>query len=371
VRRGVLRRAAAVALVVAAPFAQAAALNRDLHEGVQLGLSLLLVVWLCVVLARVDWRERRPKALLLAGAATIAVVMVAVDLWVLHVRHDSAATPWGRYVVLGLLAVLAWRLVDGFRRSGAALRRFNRELQERIAQRETELRRAFEGQRANEREQAVLTERDRILREMHDGLGGRLVAAMALTSQVARLSEPPPGGAPRSVDEPLRDLQLTLDDCLVELRLALDSLETEPRPLVESLAEMRFRVEPSLRAAGVRLVWQVAEAASEVELSAPHTLHVLRIVREALTNVIKHAQASVTWLRLESLPDGGLALSVVDNGLQQRGGPELPLFVPASMGGGGRGLANMRRRAAALGARFDSGPCEEGWAVRLALPAAG
>ena len=40
---------------------------------------------------------------------------------------------------------------------------------------------------------------------------------------------------------------------------ALDSLETERRPLVESLGELRFRVERTLRAAGVRLVWQVAD----------------------------------------------------------------------------------------------------------------
>jgi signal transduction histidine kinase len=165
---------------------------------------------------------------------------------------------------------------------------------------------------------------------------------------------------------------MTLDDCLVELRLALDSLETERRPLVEALGELRFRVEPTLRAAGVRLVWQVADAASEVELPASETLHALRIVREALTNVIKHAHATVAWLRLEARPDGGLVLAVLDNGLQQRASDEqspLPLFVPKTVVHGGRGLANMERRARSLGGTLESGPHPEGWAVVLTLPA--
>jgi hypothetical protein len=175
-----------------------------------------------------------------------------------------------------------------------------------------------------------------------------------------------------TLEEPLRELKMTLDDCLVELRLALDSLETERRPLVEALGELRFRVEPTLRAAGVRLVWQVADAASEAELPASETLHVLRIVREALTNVIKHAHASVAWLRLEARADGGLVLAVVDNGLRQRASEEqspLPLFVPKTVVHGGRGLANMERRARSLGGTLESGPQPEGWAVTLTLPA--
>lgn len=334
--------------------------------------TLLSVLWLLGVLARSAWRERTPAAELLLGVAVIAVLVGARDFWVLRVLGDYGALTWSRYTILLLLAVLAWLLVDEFTRSTTALRALNTDLQERVAQKETELQAVFDGKRDHEREQAVLAERDRILREMHDGLGGRLVAAMALTSQVERQSLPPPGGAPRSVDEPLRELKLTLDDCLVELRLALDSLETDQRPLIEALAELRFRVEPSLRAAGVRLVWQVDDAASQVELPAAETLHVLRIVREALTNVIKHAQATVVWLKLESAADRGLQLSVVDNGLQQRTSDEqqtMPLFVPPTLVNGGRGLANMQRRATSLSARLDSGPHAEGWAVTLQLPA--
>lgn len=375
-------------------------------------------------------RDRQLAAVLLAVAALACLVVGARDLWVFRVMYDYGAVSWGRYTILALLAVLAWTVVDDFARSARGLQALNRNLADRVAQKEAELARAFEGAREQEREQATRAERDRILREMHDGLGGRLVAAMALTQQAQR-SEPADAALPRPPvevfspppsAETLRELRAALDDCLVELRLALDSLETDRRPLVEALAELRFRVEPSLRAAGIRLVWQPSDAVIDWSLPATDTLQVLRIVREALTNVIKHAQASTVWLRLaplapeppqppeppgrlptetpselaverwaegapvEPLPTmeappevpaapspGGVCLSVIDNGLQRRQmaeGPELPLFVPEGLHKG-RGLANMERRAAALGASLLSGPSEEGWAVELRLPPRG
>lgn len=356
------------ALLALALSAAAWWLNAPLLHSAGLAGTLAVAVWLAGLLLRTAWRERSLAAQLLSAVSVASAVLGARDFWVLRVLHDYGAWTWSRYTILLLLAVLAWLLVDEFSRSSAALKGLNRELQDRVAEKEAELQAAFEASRARERQQAVLAERDRVLREMHDGLGGRLVAALALTSQVARQSAAPPGGAPRVVDEPLRDLKLTLDDCLVELRLALDSLETDRRPLIEALAELRFRVEPSLRAAGVRLVWQVDEAASAAALPAEATLHVLRIVREALTNVIKHAQASVVWLRLEQQADGALALSVVDNGLHQReaaAGGDVGPSTPKP----GRGLVNMRKRADALSAELVSGPQPEGWAVRLVLPA--
>lgn len=383
--RAVLGVWALVSLCLAAGLV---AFEAPLLRGLLLVGTLGLAAWLLAVLLVTAWRQRSSAALLLALATLASGAVGARDLWVFRVLHDYGALTWSRYTILLLLAVLAWLLVDEFARSSAALRALNRELLERVAGKERELQRAFEATRERERAQAVLAERDRILREMHDGLGGRLVAALALTSQLTRQAaaapapEHAPGEAPADgpdaapaprpcLDEPLRELKMTLDDCLIELRLALDSLETEQRSLVESLGELRFRVEPSLRAAGVRLVWQVADAASELQLPASETLHVLRIVREALTNVIKHAHASVAWLRLEARPDGALVLAVVDNGLQQRAADEqspLPLFVPPTVVHGGRGLANMQRRARTLGGALESGPHPEGWAVTLTLP---
>ena len=83
---------------------------------------------------------------------------------------------------------------------------------------------------------------------------------------------------------------------------------------------------------------------------------------------------SFVWLQLEPLRGEGsrvgLRLRVVDNGVQSRldtaEGDVLPLFVPSSMSRG-RGLANMERRAEAIGALLTSGPREEGWTVTLEI----
>ncbi|MGA0611432.1 sensor histidine kinase [Caldimonas sp. KR1-144] len=351
--------------------------------------NLAVLVGLGVALVGAALRQRTQAALLLCVAAAISLAVGLRDFWVFRVVHDYGALAWSRYTILVLLAVLAWTLVDEFTRSSLALRALNRDLRERVAEKERELHSAFEGRRLQERDEAARAERDRILREMHDGLGGRLVAALALTQQargnggngnhagkdaIAEAAADDAQGSPVNGNETLSELKLTLDDCLVELRLALDSLESDRRPLIEALGELRFRVEPSLRAAGVRLVWQPDDALTELSLSAGDTLQVLRIVREALTNVIKHAQASVVWLQLEPLQgEGGrvgLRLRVVDNGVQSRvdteRGEVLPLFVPATMSRG-RGLANMERRAQAIGALLTSGPREEGWAVTLEI----
>lgn len=321
---------------------------------------LVLAAWLFARLAQAAVRDRTTPALLLTACAAICVVVGARDFYVFRVQYDYGAYTWARYTIVLLMAALAWMLVNDFARSGARLRDLNRGLRDRIAAKEHELAVAFENSRLREREQATLAERDRILREMHDGLGGRLVAALALAQRAGPL-EPA---------EALRELKLALDDCLTELRLALDSLETDTQPVVEALAELRFRVEPSLRAAGIRVVWQVDEAASDIVLSAADTLHVLRIVREAFTNVIKHASANTVWLRLEHVAEAAgmrLRLSVVDNGAAQPaegGAPREPLAAPS----GGRGLANIRRRAQSLKAELEIGPQEEGWGVSVRIP---
>ena len=321
---------------------------------------LVLAAWLFARLAQAAVRDRTTPALLLTACAAICVVVGARDFYVFRVQYDYGAYTWARYTIVLLMAALAWMLVNDFARSGARLRDLNRGLRDRIAAKEHELAVAFENSRLREREQATLAERDRILREMHDGLGGRLVAALALAQRAGPL-EPA---------EALRELKLALDDCLTELRLALDSLETDTQPVVEALAELRFRVEPSLRAAGIRVVWQVDEAASDIILSAADTLHVLRIVREAFTNVIKHASANTVWLRLEHVAEAAgmrLRLSVVDNGAAQPaegGAPREPLATPS----GGRGLANIRRRAQSLKAELEIGPQEEGWGVSVRIP---
>lgn len=333
--------------------------NLPILRTLHLLLILLVVVGAAVLLGYIAWRDRSLPAGLLAVCATIAAVAGTRDWVWLRVLADHDAYTWSRFVSLPLMGVLTWLLVSDYARSQQELQELTRSQQATIEAKERELQQAFELRRDHERREATLAERDRILREMHDGLGGRLVGAIALARQID--AQPPPPGI-------AGELRGTLDDCLIELRLALDSLEVEQRSLVEALAEMRFRVEPSLRAAGIRLVWEVDDSAMDVELAGAATLHVLRIVREAFTNVIKHAGASTVRLTVLCGPQGVL-LRVADNGVR----PAPPPGAESASGlpGGHRGLASMQQRAQALGGRLGVGPQDEGWAVTLQLPLPG
>lgn len=337
-----------------------ALVNLPLLRTLQLLLTLLVTTGMALYLAHYSVQERSRTGALLCLSALAGVAFGARDWVAFRLLHDYDAYTWARYAIVLLLFVMGWRLVEDYASTLLRLRDLNRNLQDTLDNKQRELEQLFDTRREIERQQAAGAERDRILREMHDGLGGRLVGAIALAHQLSQPQADANATAPA-----LQELRLALDDCLTELRLSLDSLEAERRTLGEALAEMRFRIEPSLRAAGIRLVWTVDDAAMNTELAPGETLQVLRIVREAFTNIIKHAQASVVHLTLRE-QQGRLALSVLDNGRLQRSTPNA--CAPAGMPSGKRGLSNMRKRADGLGAELEMGPHPEGWSVCLKLP---
>jgi signal transduction histidine kinase len=319
-------------------------------------LALVVTVITASLLGRHALAQHSRTGWLLLAAALTGGVFGLRDWITFRVLRDYEAYTWTRYAILALMLVMVWQLVEDYARSLEAQREATRRLQAALEAKERELERIYLERRDSDRQQAVAAERDRLLRDMHDGLGGRLVSAIALAQQM-----PAPAGEATA----LQELRMALDDCLTELRITLDSLEAEQHRLGESLAEMRFRLEPSLRAAGIRLVWNVHDDALEARLPAGHTLQVLRILREAFTNIIKHAQATVVWLTLAREGET-LRITVLDNGMAQRAGAAQP--GPLSLQGGKRGMANMQRRATLLGGEVEVGPHPEGWCVDLRFP---
>ena len=107
------------------------------------------------------------------------------------------------------------------------------------------------------------------------------------------------------------------------------------------LASLRFRLQPRLEAAGLALRWRV-EALPPLDWLTPgHAMHVMRIVQEVVTNIVKHAQAReiVFSTRVDAAQ---ACICIEDDGLGFDGA------VPNA--GPGRGLGNIRHRGNALGA---------------------
>lgn len=179
----------------------------------------------------------------------------------------------------------------------------------------------------SERQRAVLVERQRLMRDMHDVVGGGLAASLMAVEQ----------GEARP-----QELAGMLRDCLVDLRLVIDSIEPVDMPVAGLLAALRFRMSDRLAAAGVRLDWRMADVPALPWLGPSEALQLLRVVQELLTNAIKHANARRIGVEAD-LQGQALLIRVSDDGAG------FDMRRPAA----GRGLRFIVQRMTALGGRID------------------
>ena len=142
-------------------------------------------------------------------------------------------------------------------------------------------------------------------------------------------------------------LQEQVQQALDEMRMAVDSLQPVHDDLVTVLATLRYRLQPRLQAAGIEVVWDVAELPALRQLSPHVVLHVQRILMDAFTNVLKHAHASqvIVQARWHDGAPPRVTLQITDDGVGRRAGADAIGASPQ-----GCGIDNMRARAVAIGA---------------------
>jgi signal transduction histidine kinase len=207
---------------------------------------------------------------------------------------------------------------------------------------------------------AVLNERARIARELHDVVAHG-VSLMVVQAGGARVLLDGTDGVAERVRSHLRAIEDSGRDALEEMRRLLamlrdgDDLALEPLPgmdRVEALAE-------SARSAGIDL--RIRVEGEPAPLPPGIDLTAYRIAQEALTNVIRHSGAADAELTVRYGPRE-LELEIVDDG---RG-------APAAANGRGHGLVGMRERTALYGGEIEAGNrTGRGYAVRVRLPLAG
>jgi len=178
--------------------------------------------------------------------------------------------------------------------------------------------------RRHEMQAALLKERTRIMRDMHDGVGGQLVS---LLSSVR--------GGKSNVTEMEQDIQSALND----LRLMIDSLDNVGTSLDTALAIFQERARTRLVANGIKLSWKNLLDEPAEGFGSEAVLHIYRILQEALTNIQRHAQAKNVSITVEKIAgELPLRITVKDDG---RG--------ISSQKRNGRGIESMKRRAHKLG----------------------
>jgi signal transduction histidine kinase len=297
-----------------------------------------------VMVTVTSWRVRSAE-----GAVLAVILWLNLGLGV----HDWLLQNWRTdiesiYMLpIGVVALFAMFLATLVRRYAAALsasEKASSVLEAKLSERELELRASYDKLREIEQASLLSQERQRLMREMHDGLGSALMSSLVAVERGQMDSA---------------DIVQVLRECVDDLKLTIDSLEPVGDDLLILLATLRYRLEGRLDAAGIKLEWAVNPVPSLPWLNPTLSLHILRSVQEILTNILKHARART--IRLTATHDDThISIAVEDDGVG---------FDVDKAAHSGRGLANLRQRAALLNAvlQFASRP-GGGTRVCLQLP---
>ncbi|ABE44458.1 sensor histidine kinase [Polaromonas sp. JS666] len=196
----------------------------------------------------------------------------------------------------------------------------------------------------------VALERRRIAQDLHDGVGSQIVNILSSLDSHAPQQQA---------------VALALEQCLVDLKMTVDAIDSANDNVLVALGRLRYRVQHSLDTLGIRMIWKV-EICDELEaVRGEPAQQALRIAQESLSNVMRHAHASVVEVVCRFVPETQqMVLEVRDNGegiaRSKEGRPS------------GKGLEGMRRRAQSIGAELViSSKAGTGTRVRLVLPLAG
>lgn len=198
--------------------------------------------------------------------------------------------------------------------------------------------------RAQAEQAAVLEERQRLARELHDAVTQTLFSASLIAGIIPDLWETDPAQARERLDQ-LRNLTR---GALAEMRMLL--LELRPGALTElSLSDLlRQLVDAAVGATGVDATLTL-DGGGPSRLPPDVQVALYRIAQEALNNTVKHAGASAVEVIVSGRPAGGVSITIRDDGCG---------FDPAGCPPGQLGMSIMRERASETGARLsiDSAP---------------
>ncbi|MEE1815179.1 histidine kinase [Streptomyces sp. SP18ES09] len=211
-----------------------------------------------------------------------------------------------------------------------------------------------------DRAQAVVAERARMARELHDMVANHLSAIAIHSTAALSLDEP---ATTRQALTVIRENSVA---GLTEMRRLIGLLrdsggDAEPGavPTLDALDGLIARARANGAPGGLDFVLEDTRPADAEALPAPVELAAYRIVQESLTNAVKHASPGTVTVRV-GRGDGVLTVAV-DSPCGKRPGPSAP--------GSGAGLVGMRERAELLGGEFRAAAEAAVWQVRAVLPA--
>ncbi|MDQ5768837.1 sensor histidine kinase [Thiothrix subterranea] len=308
------------------------------------GLLVCLFILVLAYVVQLYWERQTTKRLLFVLCGFAMLVFGIHDIWVFD--NQELTRPYLlHFAALFTLLSQYFLLVRRFVLSLRETQYYAHHLEELVVEREQELEANYQKMRVLEQEKAVVDERERIMRDIHDGFGGHLVSTLVM------LERP---------DVRLPVIKENIQDALNDLRLVIDSLDFDSQDVTTALGMFRSRNRRKIKQAGFELRWAVEDIATPPGFGAEKTLQLLRIVQEAITNSIKHSGGNtITVSTGTDSGSGNSFVQIADNGCGIAA-----TYQP------GKGLSSMRKRAEHIGAHLTIRPnlTTAGTAVRICLP---
>jgi signal transduction histidine kinase len=273
------------------------------------------------------------RATAVAAPVAVASILVAAER---GTGGDATPEPIAAFVLLAVVWVVGRAAHVHHQQSSARLRQAE----------------ALDAEQGRQAQLAVVAERQRIARELHDSVSHSLAVIRMQAGGARAVLETRPERASEALDAIERVARQGLTEMRALLQLLDDAEETAERGPLPALDGLDDLVADA-RAAGLDVSLQVEGDPAAVPPNVG--LGGYRVVQEALTNLSKHAQGSSAVITVRVRP-GCLEVTCVDDG----GALRPP--------GAGRGLAGLRERIGLLGGTFEAGPVDGGFRLRAAVP---
>ncbi len=286
-------------------------------------------------------RSRRAEFLVMSGTLGVAAALLGTEMFFQYRLMQSWGWNITYFVMPMLFAVVSFRLIQVYARALQTAEGARAQLEKRVQEISGEIERNFTQIAELRVDQIAEKERKRIAADLHDDLGAKLLTIVH-TSDNDRIST-------------------LAREALEEMRLSVRGLTGRAMRLPDALADWRAEVVLRLGQAGIEVEWQHPLDVIDEPLSARTYVQTTRIIREAVSNIIKHSHASHVVITAE-VGEHDFQVVIQDNG---RG---IPLETDGRLDRG-HGMASMKHRAKQLNGQclVESGP-GFGTVIRIMLP---
>lgn len=290
---------------------------------------------------RITWRERRTEFWTMAPALSAAAAVLLFEIAVQRGWLMPPPVALLQFVMPLLMVALALRLLLVFGRQQRHVDLGRHAMEARIREVTTEVERNYAQLAELRVEQVTQMERKRIAADLHDDLGAKLLTIVH-TSESERIST-------------------LAREALEEMRLSVRGLTGKPVRLSDALADWRAETVSRLGQANIEIDWRSLAEDTDQVLPARGYVQTTRILREAVSNIIKHSGASHCKVRC-AIADGQFGINIQDNG------KGIPMELDGKLDRG-HGMSSMKHRAKQMQGQclVESGP-GYGTVIRLTLP---